>query len=80
MKRSFLAAATIAGLAAASSTTSSAVQAKEPCAVPKSWGKLVAVSARGNTTDLIFEAEDGTIRAVWPTCKPGEAQWEIERN
>lgn len=45
------------------------VRAGNPCAVPASWGRLVAVTEVPPWTMLAFEASDGTIRTIPTGCK-----------
>jgi hypothetical protein len=47
-------------------------EAGKPCEIPKSWGSLKAVSFSHYGAvagqDLVFEAEDGTIRITKAEC------------
>ena len=64
-------------------------QADGPCTVPKSWGRLVAISdyslplGMGRTvagTHVAFEAADGTVRVVTLQCDTPPRPAVIQRS
>jgi hypothetical protein len=80
MKR--LGIAAFAAIATASVSQPSA-SAKDPCVIPKSWGRLVQIypqtSGRVAFDAVVFEDEKGTLRATDVQQCGKKTDWEIVR-